>query len=164
MASKTRRKILEAIYDHLYNQADKILKENNPCGHCILNGTHSCHGKRDFSALKGSYGDNTSEQACCIGCGFWNRNLGCTNNKPLSCKVWLCGTSENKHPLIMAALDKIKQYASVFWFVSHSTERQGREFSINFALKMLGNRNGNYSGPYKTNKELIMLAKERNIL
>lgn len=64
-------------YDELYDKADKLLKECNPCK--IKCG--SCQANR----IDPKY--NSTKQLCCGGCPYWKN--GCTV-KSLACKLWLC--------------------------------------------------------------------------
>lgn len=68
---------LELVYDQLYERAEKLLKEGNPCqwncGKCI-------------GMKRGTV--NNTPQCCCEGCCHWK--TGCTADKPLTCKLWLC--------------------------------------------------------------------------
>jgi hypothetical protein len=150
-----KRKLLEKIYDSLYDEASKVLSEFNPCEHKVCNSCHTCLGKTDFTARKGSYGDNTSEQACCIGCKYWNK--GCTATKPLYCKVWLCGTAGKKHPLVLKKLSIIEGKARGFFILQ---SREDKNTSISFALKWM---NLEWNKGFYTFKSLKSTAEKRGI-
>lgn len=74
-------------YDELYEKADKLLKEYNPCK--IKCG--SCQANR----IDPKY--NSTNQLCCGGCPHWKN--GCTV-KSLACKLWLCGPVQGKFPYL----------------------------------------------------------------
>ncbi len=131
---KKKRDFLEKVYDSLYSEAEAVLSKFNPCEHKIKAGCHTCLGKLDHSARRGSFGDNTSKAACCIGCKYWDN--GCKADKPLFCKVWLCETSENKHPLVSAMLRNVREKARGFYFVSARCARKGKSESIDFSMEI----------------------------
>ena len=74
---------LSKRYDMLYEKADELLKEYNPCQFK----NNSC----TISKLDPSYNDapkeKTRNQLCCCNCEYWDK--GCTV-KALFCKTWLC--------------------------------------------------------------------------
>jgi hypothetical protein len=78
-------KFISEKYDELYDKADKLLKEYNPCR--IKCG--SCQANR----IDPKY--NSTKQLCCGGCPYWKN--GCTV-KSLACKLWLCGPVQGKFP------------------------------------------------------------------
>lgn len=61
------------IYDALYNEADRLLKDANPCNIRIENNKKVCNG--DLAS-------------CCFGCKHLGPD-GCTV-EALACKLWLC--------------------------------------------------------------------------
>ena len=65
----------EKLYDELFAEADAFVKEVNPCK--VVNG--ECLRKYKFN----------QQNFCCRGCRHL-RKTGCTANKPLSCRIWLC--------------------------------------------------------------------------
>ena len=130
----TKRALLEKIYDSLYKEVSDILERFNPCEHKVCSSCHTCLGKLDFSAVKGSYGDNTTKEACCVGCKFWKN--GCTADKPLYCKVWLCETAASKYPIVKSKLDIIQNKARKFNFVSGFLCRKEKVDAIDFCIEM----------------------------
>jgi len=68
------------LYDLIYDKADKLLKQYNPCNIRTENGTLICNNKY----MCDSYG----ESLCCEDCEYLG-NSGCTT-KCLACKVALC--------------------------------------------------------------------------
>lgn len=125
------RKILEKIYDTLYEEADKVLKEFNPCEHKGDGDNHICLGSTKENPAMWK---ENSAACCCGGCKFWKINVGCTAEKPLSCKVWLCGAARLKHKEIPHKLDAIAKKAYNLELVG---ARQDKSFIINNALFFL---------------------------
>ncbi len=148
-----KRALLEKVYDSLYAEAEGILKQFNPCEHKINNGCHSCLGKLDFTAPEGHYGNNTTKEACCVGCKHWNN--GCKAEKPLFCKTWTCWTVSKKHPNVVAMLNQIKEKGRGFYFFSDNCARKDRNESINFSLQMCDG--------FKSHKSLVELTKKNSI-
>jgi hypothetical protein len=88
---------LARIYDKLYAQAERLLASANPCGIHKQGGHVICNGcnKGRSSTLP--------DTLCCGGCnyaagerkpsaygGHHDKKRGCTAEKPLACKTWLC--------------------------------------------------------------------------
>ena len=86
---------MSALYDRIYNIADRLIKKHNPCG--------IQKGKNGFVRCLYS----SCEVLCCGGCIHWNH--GCTV-KALACKLYLCN-SVNK--LVKNRLTKLQHIAFV---------------------------------------------------
>jgi len=96
---------LSALYDRIYDIADKLIKKHNPCKiHtkdkklcCICYSTGSPYGR-----------------LCCGGC--WEKItdhyslFGCIT-KCLACKLYLCPTAKGKHRRLSNQLYRLKQFA-----------------------------------------------------
>lgn len=135
---KKKWDILERIYDTLYDAADKILNKYNPCEHSFCDKKHTCLGKLIPQLGEGMHGHNRTEQACCIGCEFWRSN-GCNADKPMYCKVWLCGVAINRHQDILKKLAKIKSLASRFRFADEACCREEKSFILSRAWNEMNN-------------------------
>lgn len=97
-------KQLEKLYDGLYAEAEAILKMYSPCEVKVRNGHVKCLGCRvkDEVALQ--------NELCCGGCNF-HSVTGCTAEKPLACKLWLCHTAKTKYPEVEARLSVLREIA-----------------------------------------------------
>ena len=70
----------EKLYDLIYDKADKLLKQYNPCNiYTNTNGVLVCNNANMCS--------EGGEKLCCFQCHYWSN--GCTV-KCLGCKVSLC--------------------------------------------------------------------------
>ena len=107
------KKKLEEIYDSLYQLADDIIKEHNPC-----------EVSKD--------GCLADENFCCHECKHLSKT-GC-RVKALWCKVYLCSTSRIKYPIIADALEHIQSIASYYQLLSF---RAGKKRSIMNAIDRL---------------------------
>lgn len=90
-------KKLESIYDALYKRIDDIIKEKNPCKVQITgSGKSLCVTCAYSRKTKMPWWNETfNNDLCCGGCKFLGKN-GCTANKPIMCRSWLCSTSHEK--------------------------------------------------------------------
>ncbi len=89
---------LSALYDRVYDIADRLLKKHNPCN------IHKGRGKNKnllfCKSHKNKYGG--FKQLCCSGCdnspeigkSHWSKS-GCTV-KALACKLYLCPDIRNR--------------------------------------------------------------------
>jgi len=113
---------LNKIYDALYDEADSIVKENNPCG--WKSTKNKCRGVQlsaeCMGMVKGS--NNNTPQCCCDGCKFWNN--GCTAEKPLTCKTWLCRIATFNAPSeVLTKLSDITQKILHYNFFVHRGDK-----------------------------------------
>lgn len=139
---RSKKELLELVFDKFYDEATAILKEFNPCEHKVDNNIHTCIGKLNPKE-NGLY---WSEIACCCrNCPLWNKELGCTANKPLTCRTWICTVAGLKYPYIKEKLDNIvlRMMPFDFW---------GCRFTKQESLRRALNRS-----MYKDNWNLYML-------
>ena len=90
---------LSAIYDRIYDIADRLIKKHNPCN--IY--TKIVPAKKLFfnpifpeQLIENTYcnSNGTVNALCCEGCKYWDK--GCTV-KALGCKLFLCQCVKNKN-------------------------------------------------------------------
>lgn len=82
---------LSAIYDRIYDIADRLIKKHNPCNiHKEITPHHLFPTKSKEETVCMSY---CIGSLCCVGCGKWAK--GCTV-KALGCKLFLCTAVKNK--------------------------------------------------------------------
>lgn len=86
---------LSAEYDRIYEEADKLLKEYNPCqfedDKCIFNRiTEDAYKNRGIKICEGPFSEYTTSNGCCdsYSCKYI-RPKGCTI-KALGCKFYRC--------------------------------------------------------------------------
>lgn len=99
------RKDLSDLHDRIYNEADKLIKEYNPCNiHKLSNGRLSCADNPD------GYDRN---MLCCSACnepgdgiGHWDN--GCTV-ECLACKLFLCSTARKNNEELSAKLYNLQR-------------------------------------------------------
>ena len=108
---KITKEILTQVFDILWDRADKIMKEKNPCGHKCVNGGHSCLGSDFYKTYNGKY----RHSVCCGNCPRWDN--GCKANKPLGCRMFLCSNARSSPELTEAQkkLDGIASVADCFY-------------------------------------------------
>ena len=88
---------LSALYDRIYDIADRLLKKHNPCN------IHK-DGKR-FSCTYRLCGT----RLCCGKCHkYWDK--GCTV-KALGCKLFLCGAI--RHKVLQRRFRKLREYGRI---------------------------------------------------
>lgn len=86
---------LSALYDRIYDIADRLIKKYNPCNIHTKNGKTICN-----------YKHNVTPKLCCSGCTVWNN--GCTI-KSLGCKLFLCQAITNK--TLKKRFSKLRNYS-----------------------------------------------------
>jgi hypothetical protein len=129
--TKTKRTFqarLERVFDKLYAQAEAILQEHRPCAVKVNQYGASCLDCR----IK--YRDTQVNVLCCGGCK-WHSARGCTANKPLTCRTWLCHTAQQHDPEAKRKLSRIADRISRLGFY---VGRGDREDSIQNALAHFG--------------------------
>ena len=105
VATKPKLSITElsALYDRIYDIADRLLKKHNPCNiHKTKRGKIKCKNKY-----------YTNNKLCCNSCEKYWSKTGCIT-KCLSCKLYLCPTlrmGKNRHPIFYSRLLKLREYA-----------------------------------------------------
>ena len=96
---------LSALYDRIYDIADRLIKKHNPCNICIKNNKILCTyytiDKHDEFYLP-------QNKLCCLYCskGYWSKE-GCTV-KALGCKLFLCQVVKNK--VLKKRFQKLREY------------------------------------------------------
>lgn len=100
---------LSAIYDRIYNIADRLFKKYNPCNIYIKEDKVTCIGKTD-----------PCKALCCYKCSpfcglsghhYWDN--GCTV-KCLGCKLFLCWPAKKKFPALSKKLYKLCSIADKY--------------------------------------------------
>lgn len=81
-------------YYYLYNKANKLIKDVNPC-----------KWKNDRCDEH-----NNTSSGCCGACKYLS-NKGCTV-KALQCKLWLCSYLHKKYPELSKALNELWRVAN----------------------------------------------------
>jgi len=109
MPAQTQRvstKELSAIYDRVYDIADRLFKQYNPCNIRKKGNRVTCIGKTD-----------PCKTLCCYECspfcnltGYYYWNSGCTV-KCLGCKLFLCRPARKKSPILSKKLYRLKDRA-----------------------------------------------------
>ena len=96
-------KELSALYDRIYNIADRLFKKHNPCNICTKNKKLCCTGY-----------PTGRERLCCEGC--WDMKtdhyslFGCTT-KCLACKIYLCTSVNKENKLLVHRLFRLRDIA-----------------------------------------------------
>ena len=86
----------EKLYNLIYNKADKLLKQYNPCNIRTKNNRLICNN--------GDMCEEKGESLCCSGCEYLGEN-GCTI-KCLECKIGMCWWGESMQYTIYNRLQK----------------------------------------------------------
>ncbi len=108
---KLSAKDLSALYDRIYNIADRLFKKYNPCN------IHIKHKKSRCVEYHKNRGYNTN-RLCCSGCGeyperdinHWSKT-GCTV-KCLACKLYICPKIRQQHRRLSYQLSRLERFAS----------------------------------------------------
>lgn len=105
-ALSTKSVFPNRAYKNLYHEVEKFLNKANPCR--ISNGkcARGKDGGRNFCC--GS--TNSNGQGACSHCG----KNGCTADRPLACRLWLCHTAEKN--LSKAQLEKLNNFRKLAGF------------------------------------------------
>lgn len=133
---RTLQARLERVFDKLWNKADAVIKEFNPC-EVIGKRVVTCLGCRMVLREFNFFGqaiqlppDGNENTLCCDGCK-WHTDKGCVAHQPLTCRTWLCGTAKHKHPEANRRLRRIANRLIQLGFYAH---RGDRKASIKNAL------------------------------
>jgi len=101
--TKLSVKELSALYDRIYDIADRLIKKHNPCNiHTEIQPHHLYPTKLEKETVCMSYSINS---LCCSGCKYWDK--GCTV-KSLGCKLFLCQCVTNK--ILQERFRKLREY------------------------------------------------------
>jgi len=101
---------LSALYDRIYDIADRLFKKYNPCK------IHTKDGKSHCAEYHNNRSYNTN-RLCCSGCGeypqrdinHWSK-IGCTT-KCLACKLYSCPTIYRQKNRFNHQLSRLKRFA-----------------------------------------------------
>lgn len=104
---------LSALYDRIYDIADRLFKKYNPCNIHTENKKLYCteyHKNKNYNTNRNSL--------CCSGCGeypksdtnHWSKT-GCTA-KCLACKLYICPTIRQQHKRFSRQLSRLERFAS----------------------------------------------------
>lgn len=88
-------KKLSLLYDYLYSEADKILKQHDPCNITVIKTYGVSFPKCSACTAKLRLADEHA--LCCSRCPHHKLGHGCTV-KALFCKVWLCWSIKPNSP------------------------------------------------------------------
>ena len=121
------RQKLETVFDGLYQEAEDILKQFNPCEARVKNGCFSCIGQTS------KLGGNNTAQCCCIGCSKWT-DKGCVADKPLTCRTWLCNLAGARHEEADNALFRLSSKVSNLGFY---VTRGDKQASLDKAISII---------------------------
>lgn len=108
-------KEMSALYDRIYNIADRLIKKHNPC-----NIRRTKTDKLYCNNYNKKRGESHSGKLCCIGCGrdyenkcYWSES-GCTT-KCIACKLYSCLSMDYK---VRKRLYKLQNFASKYLIFS----------------------------------------------
>ena len=103
---------LSALYDRVYDIADRLFKKYNLCNiHTKNNKVFcSCHNEERYNGKSKKY-------LCCSGCGeypekdisYWSKT-GCTT-KCLACKLYICSGIGRKNMRLARQLERLHRFA-----------------------------------------------------
>lgn len=94
-------------YKNFYYEVEKFLKKANPCK--ISNG--QCARGRDGGRNFCCGAENSDGQGACSKCG----KNGCSADRPLACRLWLCYTAEkNLTKSQKKQLEMFRKFAGIF--------------------------------------------------
>ena len=114
-ATKPKAKLsvaeLSALYDRIYDIADRLLKKHNPCNIRTEGTKVSCTYRLCETRL------------CCGGCDkYWDK--GCTV-KALGCKLFLCGAVRNK--ILQKRFRKLREYGRTHLNFTYNDSNWGNQ-------------------------------------
>jgi len=99
------RRRIEKEFDKLYAKAEFILSKYQPCAISKVKGTIRC-----IDCMDGKKWMTTPNLLCCGGCKF-HTIKGCIAEKPLTCKLWLCGSAAVAFPECFKQLQSLSKKA-----------------------------------------------------
>jgi hypothetical protein len=121
---QAKRRRIEAKFEELYAKAEKILAKYQPCAISVVKGKVYCvdcfanRPKNIFCEPPAK-----PNVLCCGGCSY-HSDKGCTAEKPLTCKLWLCLTAICKFPKCHKALRKLRIEANDWGFYCFRGNKQ----------------------------------------
>jgi hypothetical protein len=141
MNERQYKKNIKKLYDIIFDRANDLIKQINPCNIQKEGGNIICNECRFSSGRK--------DLLCCSGCRFHSVEKGCTANKPLGCKLWLCHTAKRINPELEIELSKLRTIANKLWI---NFGRKDKEESIKIHLKERFNQNSPRKTEYSFNE------------
>ena len=101
---------LSALYDRIYDIADRLFKKYNPCNHIIKEGIILCTGRSSIRNER--HCQRYNSYLCCNTCKHLSAT-GCTV-KCLPCKLFMCSClyGREKNKITLNKLYQLKQIAS----------------------------------------------------
>ncbi len=123
---------LSALYDRIYNIADKLFKNYNPCNiHTTKTGFVLCKQYNTVGSVR--WAQEESRFLCCGDCKYQSRT-GCPI-KCLPCKLFCCGSVINKR--LIERLHRLKRIAQKEGINLYPYYRTKDEI-LNRSLKYMG--------------------------
>ena len=112
---------LSALYDRIYDIADRLIKKHNPCNIRIETRPHHLFPtKLEEETVCMSYYVNS---LCCAGCSHHSKN-GCTV-KSLGCKLFLCSAITNK--ILQRRFRKLREYGRTHLDFTYNDSNWGNQ-------------------------------------
>ena len=128
------REFLENKFEELYQKAEVVLRKHNPCAITRHKGKVYCVGcpaKQPEWIYSGGVYPNA---LCCGGCKF-HTDKGCTAEKPLTCKLWLCATAAKFFP---ECDKKLKEISNEAFKWNLCVSREDKTMSLQHAYQWWG--------------------------
>ena len=136
---------LSALYDRIYDIADRLLKKHNPCNiHTEIQPHHLFPTKLKEETVCTSW---CTHSLCCSSCNHWDK--GCTV-KCLGCKLFLCSAITNK--ILQMRFRKLRKYGRT-------------HLNFNYNDSNWGNQTFTYSAVdkyYQSKEDWLKLLEEVN--
>jgi hypothetical protein len=132
---RLKRRQIERKFEELYAKAEEVLKRYNPCAIIVVKGKVHCIdcGKKAKSIF---FKPAVQNLLCCGGCKFHN-DKGCTAEKPLTCKLWLCNTAMEQFPKCYRELRELRIEANDWILYAPRGDKQACLKSAYAAAKCL---------------------------
>ena len=115
---------MSALYDRIYDIADRLIKKHNPCNILRIKDLLYCH---DYTK---KYGGST--QLCCACCKKHWSEKGCTV-KALGCKLFLCYSTKNK--ILRRRFQRLRNYACKHLTFNYFDEKWKETYQLCIASK-----------------------------
>lgn len=140
----TRQK-LGRIFDMIYKEGERILKEFNPCqingemGTCTQGCEYARRCNSSFNNFIEKEEYTRKMSFCCHGCEHLGPT-GCTV-QALSCKLWLCSEARDLSPAAFQKLSRLRHHMDKWALGSF---RAPKKAAINYAYNILNNKSNNW--------------------
>lgn len=143
---------MSALYDRIYNIADKLLKKHNPCN------IHKGKIKAEHIYWKPKNPDrlinaivctrkSRHSNLCCGGCKYCNK--GCTV-KCLACKLFLCTSTEQTNRMLYKRFKMLRNYTTKHLDFTYRCKSWKEKFTYNTAYSY-----------FKSKEQWLECLKER---